>query len=106
MQMQNPFRHVVIIGCGLLGTSLGLALRHGKRAQVITGVGRSGSPSVAIASQRGAIDRATQLGFQTDRFTIGPSGLTLRRLETVLLSRGILVASFCPRGAYVRRRRD
>src|SRR2546425_310229 len=57
--MNKPFEHVVIIGCGLLGASLGLALRKDALAKVITGVRRKGSPSVAIAQQRGAIDRAT-----------------------------------------------
>jgi prephenate dehydrogenase len=57
--MPQPFNHVVIIGCGLLGASLGLALRKKALAALITGVGRYGSPSVAIARQRGAIDRAT-----------------------------------------------
>jgi prephenate dehydrogenase len=57
--MPQPFNHVVIIGCGLLGASLGLALRKQHLATLITGVGRHGSPSVSIARQRGAIDRAT-----------------------------------------------
>jgi prephenate dehydrogenase len=57
--MSQPFQHVVIIGCGLLGASLGLALRKRNLASFITGVGRYGSPSVSIARQRGAIDRAT-----------------------------------------------
>ncbi len=57
--MDTPFQHVVIIGCGLLGASLGLTLRHKGLAQTITGVGRAGSPTVARARQRGAIDRAT-----------------------------------------------
>ena len=56
--MAQPFQHVVIIGCGLLGASLGLALRKKNLASVITGVGRHGSPSVSIARQRAAIDRA------------------------------------------------
>ncbi len=55
--MEKPFEHVVIVGCGLLGTSLGLALRKHKLASVITGVGRAGSSSVTVAQQRGAIDR-------------------------------------------------
>jgi prephenate dehydrogenase len=57
--MKKPFEHVVIVGCGLLGASLGLALRKKGLAKVITGVGRRGSPSVAVACKRGAIDRAT-----------------------------------------------
>lgn len=57
--MEKPFRHVVIIGCGLLGTSLGLVLRQRKLAKCVTGVGRRGSPSASTALARGAIDRAT-----------------------------------------------
>jgi prephenate dehydrogenase len=57
--MPQPFQHVVIVGCGLLGASLGLALRKNNLASLITGVGRYGSSSVAIARQRGAVDRAT-----------------------------------------------
>ena len=57
--MHQPFQHVVIIGCGLLGASLGLALRKHHLARLITGVGRHGSPSLAIARERRAIDRAT-----------------------------------------------
>ena len=57
--MQEPFQHVVIVGCGLLGASLGLALRKKALARVITGVGRRGSPTVAIARERRAIDRVT-----------------------------------------------
>ena len=56
--MEQPFAHVVIIGCGLLGASLGMALRHRGLARVVTGVGRQESPSVSIARQRGAIDRS------------------------------------------------
>jgi prephenate dehydrogenase len=57
--MERPFEHVVIAGCGLLGTSLGMALRQKGLAKTVTGVGRSGSNSVEIARQRGAIDRAS-----------------------------------------------
>ena len=61
--MNQPFEHAVIIGCGLLGASLGMALRGqygGTRlARVVTGVGRKGSSSISVARQRGAIDRVT-----------------------------------------------
>jgi prephenate dehydrogenase len=57
--MNHPFQHAVIIGTGLLGTSLGLALRKHNLAKLITGVGRKGCNSAAIAQQRGAVDRAT-----------------------------------------------
>jgi len=54
-----PFEHVVIQGVGLLGASLGMAIRHGRLAQRVTGVGRAGSRSVEIARERGAIDEAS-----------------------------------------------
>jgi len=57
--METPFDHVVIIGCGLLGASLGMALRKRGLAKTVTGVGRQGSPSMKVASQRGAADRVT-----------------------------------------------
>ncbi len=60
--MDEPFEHVVIVGCGLLGASLGLALRTAQNrglAVRITGVGRRGSESVAKAMERGAVDRIT-----------------------------------------------
>jgi prephenate dehydrogenase len=55
--MEMPFEHVVIVGCGLLGASLGLAMRKKSLAKGITGVGRRGSASLSVAHQRGAIDR-------------------------------------------------
>jgi LacI family transcriptional regulator len=38
---------------------------------------------------RGATDRAAQLGFKVERFSIGRRGLTIQRLDTVLHTRGI-----------------
>lgn len=38
---------------------------------------------------RGARERAEQLGFHTDKFTIGPRGVPMQRLDTILQSRGI-----------------
>ncbi len=55
---QDPFKSVSIIGMGLLGTSLGLALKQRQLAEKIIGVGRAGSPSLQIALKRGAIDVA------------------------------------------------
>ena len=55
---------------GLLGTSLGLALKHHRLADKIIGVGRVGSPSLQIALQRGAIDVA-----RTDPAAAAPSDL-------------------------------
>ncbi|MGH8018810.1 MAG: LacI family DNA-binding transcriptional regulator [Opitutaceae bacterium] len=38
---------------------------------------------------RGATERAEQLGFKMERFSIGRRGLTVQRLDTILQSRGI-----------------
>jgi prephenate dehydrogenase len=54
----EPFGHVVIVGTGLLGASLGLALKARGLTGVVTGVGRSGSASLDVAVKRGAIDHA------------------------------------------------
>ncbi len=51
-------RHITIIGVGLLGGSIGLALRKTSPATVIAGVGRRES-SLAEARRIGAIDIAT-----------------------------------------------
>ncbi len=53
---QDPFKSVSIIGLGLLGTSLGLALKQRQLVEKVIGVGRAGSPSPQIALNRGAID--------------------------------------------------
>ena len=50
------FQHVAIIGVGLLGPSLGMALREGGIARRVTGIGRAGSESLDIALRRGAVD--------------------------------------------------
>jgi len=50
------FDRVTIIGVGLLGASLGLALKQRGLARHITGVGRAASPSLQIAQAMGAID--------------------------------------------------
>jgi prephenate dehydrogenase len=57
--MSQPFHHVVLQGVGLLGASLGLALKKHSLARTITGVGRANSPSLDIALRRAAIDHAT-----------------------------------------------
>ena len=54
----SVFERVTIVGVGLLGASLGMALKERKLAQEVIGVGRAGSPSLQIAQERGAIDRA------------------------------------------------
>ncbi len=38
---------------------------------------------------RGATERAEELGFKADAFTVGKAGLSLERLDTILQSRGI-----------------
>ena len=57
--MQEPqFQCVTIIGVGLLGASLGLAMKHHGLAARVNGVGRVGSPSNQRALEIGAIDQA------------------------------------------------
>jgi prephenate dehydrogenase len=52
------FKQATIIGVGLLGASLGLALRNRALAGRVVGVGRAESDSLKIALERGAIDAA------------------------------------------------
>jgi prephenate dehydrogenase len=57
--MQEPqFQSVAIIGVGLLGASLGLAIKQHGLAKRVLGVGRTGSPSNQRALDMGAIDQA------------------------------------------------
>jgi prephenate dehydrogenase len=49
---------VAIVGVGLIGGSIGLALRERGLAQEVIGVGRRAA-SLALAEQRGAVDRTT-----------------------------------------------
>jgi prephenate dehydrogenase len=57
--MQKPqFQSVAIIGVGLLGASLGLAIKQRELAARVLGVGRAGSPSNQKALDIGAIDQA------------------------------------------------
>ncbi|MGN6368293.1 MAG: prephenate dehydrogenase [Phycisphaerae bacterium] len=63
------FERVVIVGVGLLGASLGLALKARGLARRVVGVGRAGSLSVERALQRGAIDEVGgDLGTVLDGF--------------------------------------
>jgi prephenate dehydrogenase len=55
--MEQPFNTVALIGVGLLGGSLGLALKERGLAKTIRGVGRRQS-SLDTALERGAIDEA------------------------------------------------
>ena len=50
------YRKAVIVGVGLLGGSIGLALRHRQLVEEIVGVGRPGNPPLA-ALEIGAVDR-------------------------------------------------
>ena len=52
------FQRVCIIGVGLLGGSIGLALHRKRLAKHVVGVGRTTS-RLDSAMQRGAIDEAT-----------------------------------------------
>lgn len=54
------FDRVVIVGVGLLGASLGLALKERGLARRVVGVGRAGSSSLAVALDRGAIDEGRE----------------------------------------------
>lgn len=54
----QPFDHVTIVGVGLLGASLGLALKERGLARHVTGVGRR-ETSLRTAQDRGAVDDAT-----------------------------------------------
>lgn len=60
----------MIVGVGLLGASLGLAVRQKKLAERVIGVGRTDSPSLEIALRKGAIDEAvtdvTQVAAEAD----------------------------------------
>ncbi len=52
----GAFGTLVIMGVGLLGASLGLAVKQRRLAARVIGVGRAESPSLQIAQDRGAID--------------------------------------------------
>lgn len=58
-QDKPKFRKAVIVGVGLLGGSIGLALRHRQLADEIVGVGRPGNPPLA-ALEIGAVDRIAE----------------------------------------------
>ena len=55
----TSFGSVAIIGVGLLGASLGLALKKRRLASTVVGVGRPGSSSLKTALKMGAIDTAS-----------------------------------------------
>lgn len=45
---------------------------------------------------RGIVNRATQLGFKAERFEVGPDGMHLKRLNTILHTRGIQALVILP----------
>jgi len=59
----NEFKHVCIVGCGLIGGSFALALRRAGFAGRITACGGSRSPSLAV--ERGVVD-AVEESFERD----------------------------------------
>ncbi|MFQ5329699.1 MAG: prephenate dehydrogenase [Thermodesulfobacteriota bacterium] len=56
--MTTPFRKVVIIGVGLIGGSLAMALKEKGLAERVVGVGR-GADNLKVALSRGMIDEYT-----------------------------------------------
>ncbi len=58
------FRHVTIIGLGLLGGSLGLVLKEKGLAQTVVGIGRR-RESLELAVKMGAIDRFALEPYET-----------------------------------------
>ncbi|HTV47670.1 MAG TPA: prephenate dehydrogenase/arogenate dehydrogenase family protein [Phycisphaerae bacterium] len=55
---EKTFQSIAIIGTGLLGASLGLAIKERKLADRVIGIGRPGSVSHTTAHSRGALDHA------------------------------------------------
>ncbi|RLS31009.1 MAG: prephenate dehydrogenase/arogenate dehydrogenase family protein [Planctomycetota bacterium] len=58
LPMKAPWQSVAIVGVGLIGGSIGLALKARGIAQRVIGVGRS-EPSLAEARRLGAVDETT-----------------------------------------------
>ncbi len=54
----KPLENVAIVGVGLIGASIGLALRERKLAKRVVGIGRRQS-SLRVARQMGAVDTTT-----------------------------------------------
>lgn len=57
-ESKPPYDTIAIVGVGLIGASLGLALRERKLARHVVGIGRT-KKTLATAQARGAIDEAT-----------------------------------------------
>ncbi len=86
--MTIRIKRMTIIGVGLLGASLGLALKKRGMVQQVTGVGRR-KESLDVALERGAIDNATldvETGVaQADAVAIAtPAGLVAPMLDATL----------------------
>jgi len=84
------FQSAAIIGTGLLGASLGLALKERRLAEVVHGVGRRQS-SLDIALERGAIDHGhldVEAAIQTADLIVicTPAGSVPAMLDLVLKS--------------------
>jgi prephenate dehydrogenase len=56
--MRKKWDTVAIVGVGLIGGSIGLALRRRKLASEVVGIGRSAG-SLRVAKQMGAVDKTT-----------------------------------------------
>jgi prephenate dehydrogenase len=56
--MRSKWNTVAIVGVGLIGGSIGLALRRRKLAREIVGIGRS-AKSLRVAKERGTVDATT-----------------------------------------------
>jgi prephenate dehydrogenase len=60
----SPYRRVTIIGLGLMGGSLGFAIKHCYRGVEVIGVDR-GEAALRMAQSRGAVDRVLPLAAAT-----------------------------------------
>lgn len=87
MKMAKLFETVTIVGVGLLGASLGLALKKKDLAGTVRGVGR-GQPSLDTALEMGAIDEAhldlSDAALGADLIVIcTPAAAVLQALDTI-----------------------
>src|SRR5438309_906068 len=76
-QVLEPFGTVAILGVGLIGGSIGLALRARGVAAEVVGIGRAPA-ALDEAGKRGAVDRATT---NLDEGAASADGLVCRVLE-------------------------
>jgi prephenate dehydrogenase len=104
---QEPFERVAILGLGLMGASLGMALRAAEVAHVVTGYDTS--PGVVErASERGAIDLAcadvSQAVAEADLIVLAAPIRAVPDLFTAIaphLASGALVADLCSVKAHI-----